>query len=132
MAKKSNKQSKPDKNFQLYKAIRGKKQKNNEGEASLYKANTVRRDTNVRKYMDGHIEPSNKQKLLPGQLVMFNYFEPKTKEQLEYYDAMPCTIFFGTIKSKEGPRVIGFNIHYYPPSIRFQIMDRIFDIFKPL
>lgn len=133
MAKKNNnKQSKPDKNFQLYKAIQGKKQKNNEGEASLYKANTVRRDTNVRKYMDGAIAPSNKQKLLPGQLVMFNYFEPKTKEQLEYYDAMPCTIFFGTIKSKEGPRVIGFNIHYYPPGIRFQIMDRIFDIFKPL
>jgi hypothetical protein len=63
---------------------------------------------------------------------MFNYFTPKTEEQLQYYDAMPCTIFFGIIKTKDGPRVIGFNIHYYPPRIRYQVMDRIFEIFKPL
>ena len=31
-----------------------------------------------------------------------------------------------------GPRVIGFNIHYYPPRIRFQLMNRIYEIFKPM
>lgn len=61
-----------------------------------------------------------------------NYFEPKTEEQLEYYDAMPCTIFFGRVKNKKGePRVLGFNIHYYPPRIRFQILTRIMSIFEP-
>lgn len=123
---------KPPKDYQLIKAIRGKKQKNIEGEPALYKANVVRRDTNVRKFVDANVEQTNSRPIFPGQLVMFNYFQPKTEEQLEYYDAMPCTIFFGNIKTKEGPRVIGFNIHYYPPRIRFQIMDRIFDIFKPM
>ena len=63
---------------------------------------------------------------------MFDYFEPATKEDLEYYDAMPCTIFFGIANTKNGKRVIGFNIHYYPPRIRYQVMNRIFEIFKPL
>lgn len=132
MAKPRRKTQKPPKDYQLIKAIRGKKQKNIEGEPALYKANVVRRDTNVRKFVDAHVEQTNSHPIFPGQLVMFNYFQPKTEEQLEYYDAMPCTIFFGNIKTKEGPRVIGFNIHYYPPKIRYQVLDRIFEIFKPL
>lgn len=130
--KKVVKSQKPPKDYQLIKAIRGKKQKNIEGEPALYKANVVRRDKNVRKYVDENVKLTNSHPIFPGQLVMFNYFQPKTEEQLEYYDAMPCTIFFGNIKTKEGPRVIGFNIHYYPPKIRYQVMDRIFDIFKPM
>lgn len=123
---------KPPKDFQLIKAIRGVKQKNIDGEKSLYKTDIVRRDKRARKYIDNIVEKKSTGAIFPGQLVMFNYFQPKTKEQLEYYDAKPCTIFFGNIKTENGIRVIGFNIHYYPPKIRFQIMDRIFDIFKPL
>lgn len=122
---------KPDRDFQLIKAIQGKKQKNNDGESSLYKANIQRRDAHVRKFISENVQTKSKGSVFPGQLVMFNYFQPKTEEQLKYYDAMPCTIFFGIVKTKEGPRVIGFNIHYYPPRIRYELMDRIFDIFKP-
>lgn len=132
MAKKTPKPPKPPKDFQLIKAIRGQKQKNTHGEPVLYKANVIRRDTLARKFIDENVQTTNTNPIFPGQLVMFNYFQPKTKEQLKYYDAMPCTIFFGIKKTDEGVRVIGFNIHYYPPRIRFQIMDRIFDIFKPL
>lgn len=123
---------KPDRNFQLIKAIQGKPQKNNDGEKPLHKANVRTRDNRVRKLVENEIQPTNSSKIFPGQLVMFNYFTPKTEEQLQYYDAMPCTIFFGIIKTKNGPRVIGFNIHYYPPRIRYQVLDRIFEIFKPL
>ena len=122
----------PPKDFQLIKAIRGKKQGNIDGEASLYKANNTVRDKRVRKYVSENIEIGQKQSIFPGQLIMFNYFQPKTKDQLQYYDAMPCTIFFGVVKTKNGPRVIGFNIHYYPPRIRYQVMDRIFEIFRPM
>lgn len=122
---------KPDKTFQLIKAIRGKKQKNNDGEPSLYKANIRARDRKVRRLTE-ELSLGTEKSMLPGQLIMFNYFEPKTKEDLEYYDAMPCTIFFGTIKTDNGPRVIGFNLHYYPPKIRYAVLDRIFDIFKPM
>jgi hypothetical protein len=129
--KEKKKVEKPRGDFQLLKAIQGKPQKNNKGEAILYKANVKERDKKVRKFIDESLDPQNNRTAIPGQLVMFNYFEPATKEDLKYYDAMPCTIFFGIVKTQNGPRVLGFNIHYYPPRIRYQLMDRIFDIFKP-
>ena len=122
--KQPNKQpDKPPKNYSLIKEIR---------EDNLYKANVQRRNNSARKYIELNCtEGINKPKnILPGQLIMFNYFEPKTKEDLEYYDAMPCTIFFGVHKTKDGDRVIGFNIHYYPPRIRYRLMDRVFTIFE--
>lgn len=67
-----------------------------------------------------------------GQLILFHYNEPKTEEELEYYDASPCTIFFGTYKAKEGKRILGFNIHYYPREARFNIMDKIFQMYRPV
>lgn len=114
---------KPPKDFSLIKAIRNE---------PLHKNNVIRRDKQVRKYVDEHLEVKGRPSVVPGQLVMFDYFEPATKEDLEYYDAMPCTIFFGVVDTENGKRVLGFNIHYYPPRIRYRVMDRIFEIFKPL
>ena len=111
------------KDFNMLKAIR---------EERDYKSNIKRRDINSRKYIEENFDIKGKPSILPGQLIMFNYFEPQTKEKLEYYDAMPCTIFFGIVNTKNGKRVIGFNIHYYPPRIRFQLMNRIFEIFRPI
>lgn len=115
--------NKAPKDFDLLKAIRAEKD---------YKSNILRRDKNVRRYVDENLDVKGKPAILPGQLIMFNYFEPQTKDKLEYYDAMPCTIFFGIVNTKNGKRVIGFNIHYYPPKIRFQLMNRIYEIFKPI
>jgi hypothetical protein len=61
---------------------------------------------------------------------MFDYFRPKTEEDLEYYDAMPVIILFNSVKTKQGTRILGFNIHYYPPKMRYSIMSTIFDIYK--
>ena len=129
MAKKTSKNTKvvkkekPPKDFQLIKAIRAE---------SLHKNNIIRRDKTVRKYVDENLQVHGEPSIVPGQLIMFNYFEPATKEELEYYDAMPCTIFFGIVNTENGKRVIGFNIHYYPPRIRYQVLDRIFEIFRPI
>lgn len=114
---------KAPKDFDMLKAIRKEK---------LYKENVRRRDSQARKYIDENVQSYGSNTILPGQLIIFNYFDPATKEQLEYYDAMPCTIFFGIINTKNGKRVIGFNIHYYPPRIRFQLLNRIYEIFKPI
>ena len=113
---------KAPKNYRLYETIRTEK---------LYKANVKNRDKYSRRLLEEELDTKNSSSILPGQLIMFNYFEPATKEDLEYYDAMPVTIFFNKIKTDDGPRVLGFNIHYYPPRIRYQVMDRIFEIFKP-
>lgn len=117
------KANKAPKDFDMLKAIRAEK---------LYKSNVIRRDVGVRKFVDENYNIKGTPSIMPGQLIMFNYFEPATKEKLEYYDAMPCTIFFGVVKTKNGPRVIGFNIHYYPPRMRYQLMNRIYEIFKPI
>ena len=82
------KREKAPKDFKLIKAIRAEKD---------YKSNVIKRDRNVRKFIDENYNVEGKPSVMPGQLVMFNYFEPSTKEELEYYDAMPCTIFFGIL-----------------------------------
>ena len=116
--------TKPPRDYSLIKDIR---------EEKLYKSNIVKRDAAVRKWVDNNIDTKNKGEIMPGQLIMFNYLEPKTKEELEYYDQLPCTIFFSEFNTKDGePRVLGFNLHYYPPKIRYMVADRIFSIFKPI
>ena len=99
-----------------------------------YKSNVIRRDKNSRKFFE---QAQNKIPAMPnkfkiGSLYLFDYFEPKYREELEYYDAMPCTIFFGRCKNKAGEkRILGFNLHYYPPRIRYMVLDRIMQIYKP-
>ena len=90
------------------------------------------RDPFARQVIDDNCQKVPRTKIVPGQLVLFEYFDPKTKDKLEYYDASPCTIFFGVFKSKQGKRILGFNIHYYPPKIRYAVMDKIFKIYKPI
>lgn len=114
---------KPKRDYDLLKDIRSQK---------LYKSNVGVRDKVARQFLNENYEAKNANSILPGQLVMFNYFEPKTKEELEYYDAMPVTIFFGVYNSSLGKRVIGFNIHYYPPRMRYRILERVFEIYKPI
>lgn len=90
------------------------------------------RDPYARQAIDNNCQKIPRTKIVPGQLVLFEYFQPKTEKQLEYYDASPCTIFFGVFKSSKGTRVLGFNIHYYPAKIRYAIMDKIFKIYRPV
>lgn len=119
--KKNNNQVKFDKNWTLLQRI----EKN-----PIY--NKSNRDMIARKQLENIITDDKKIRIFPGQLVLFKYFEPKTKEELEYYDASPCTIFFGILNTTEGKRVIGFNIHYYPPYIRYKVMNRIFQMYKSI
>lgn len=121
--KEDNKQEekKPSRNYSLLKDIR---------EQQYYKNNVGRRDNDVRKKLEKELDISRPADIMPGQLVYFDYLTPKTKEDLEYYDARPVTIFFGIVRTSLGQRVVGFNLHYYPPRIRYQLMDRIFDMWK--
>lgn len=110
------------KDYSFIKAVRSDKD---------YKSNVERRDKNSRKFLKENYATKNEKSILPGQLIIFNYFEPKTKEELKYYDAMPCTIFFNIVDTENGKRVLGFNLHYYPPRWRWRILERVLEIFKP-
>lgn len=73
-----------------------------------------------------------KRYLLPGQLVLFSYNEPKFKEDLEYYDRTPLTLFFGITRTKEGNiREVGINLHYYPPFTRMRVLNQAYQVYKP-
>ena len=68
---------------------------------------------------------------LPGQVVLFGYDETKYKEELEYYDKTPLTLFCGITRTDDGViREIGFNLHYYPPHIRARILNTTYEVFK--
>ena len=82
------------------------------------------------KYLLSKLKPTSKY-LLPGQFVVFSYNEPKTKEDLEYYDATPATLFFGITRTASGNiREVGFNMHYFPPYARMKIMNLVYEVYK--
>ena len=73
-----------------------------------------------------------KKYLLPGQIVLFHYAQPKLKEELEYYDASPLTLFCGITRTNDGNiREVGINLHYYPPFTRTKIITEVYNHFKP-
>ena len=96
----------------------------------------AKRPTNIRsklayKEILNGLKPTSKY-LLPGQIVCFEYLEPKFKEELEYYDRTPLTMFFGITRTKEGNiREIGVNLHFFPPHTRVNMMNKAYEVFKP-
>lgn len=101
--------------------------------SQLYKSNTERRDSKSRAILEANCNNANISDIVIGAMYLMQYFEPATEEELEYYDAWPCSLIFGKFKNKNGePRIIGFSLHYYPPKYRWIILDRIFQIFKEL
>ena len=54
------------------------------------------------------------------------------KEELEYYDASPLTLFCGITRTADGNiREVGINLHYYPPFTRIRVINAIYEHFKP-
>ena len=96
----------------------------------------VKRPTSIRsklayKELLSLTKPTKKY-LLPGQIVLFHYSEPKFKEELAYYDASPLTLFCGITRTNDGNiREVGVNLHYYPPFTRTRIINEIYKHFKP-
>jgi hypothetical protein len=74
----------------------------------------------------------SKKYILPGQMVLFNYQEPKFKEELEYYDRFPLIIALGITRTNDGViRELGLNLHYFPPHTRAKILIQTYNVFKP-
>lgn len=65
-----------------------------------------------------------------GQIFTFQYFNPKFKDSLEFFDKYPLVLSLGGIATKNGPRNIGFNLHMLPPKIRIIVICKVFEIYK--
>ena len=69
--------------------------------------------------------------ILPGQVSLFTYNDPKFKDELEYYDKTPLVVFFGIFRTKDNEiREIGLNLHYFPPYTRKNVLNTIYETFK--
>ena len=96
----------------------------------LYRERGAGRSAKAFKILYNNIRPTNGF-LIPGQVCTFLYNNPKTREELEWWDRTPCTLFFGYFKTNKGLiRELGFNLHYYPPYIRKKIMTKIFYMYR--
>lgn len=55
-----------------------------------------------------------------GKMYIFRY-DPKHKNTLKYYDTFPLVIVFKVM----GDRFLGINLHYLPPDLRIQLLNKI-------
>lgn len=60
-------------------------------------------------------------RVLPGRMYHF-FYDPKTKEQMPYYDMFP--LIFMVKKAPGG--FYGLNLHYLPPQLRAKLMDGLY------
>jgi len=58
----------------------------------------------------------------PGKMFTF-FYDPKTKEQLPYYDTFPLILFVDTAPGG----FYGLNMHYLPPVARARLFDALLD-----
>jgi len=63
-----------------------------------------------------------KNRVGPGSMVMF-FYDPKTKDQLPYYDSFPLAI----IVDDAPGGFYGLNLHYLPPMLRAKFLDGLLD-----
>lgn len=65
----------------------------------------------------------NKNNIKPGFMYLFGY-DPKTKEDLPYYDKFPLIFPF---HAEEGG-FLGMNLHYLPHIMRARLMDQLYEL----
>lgn len=64
-------------------------------------------------------------KPVPGRFYLYLY-NPKTKEQMPYYDSMPLVLITKVVPGGW----FGINFHYMPPDIRLRIMEGFYNTIK--
>ena len=69
------------------------------------------------------LELVNKSQPLIGTMNMF-FYDPKTKDQLPFYDRFPLAIIAGPAPGG----FYGMNLHYLPPVLRAKFLDALMDI----
>lgn len=100
----------------------------------LQRQNLVYRSAEARKWLESKVQSTRTRSLLAdksrqdntfdvGKMYFFAY-DPKTKEQLPYYDRFPLVIPID--QDHEG--FLGMNLHYVPPAYRAKLLDKMMTI----
>lgn len=68
--------------------------------------------------------------MLQGHLYIFDYDNPKYEDVLDFFDTQPLVLSLGSVKTEQGWRDIGINMHHLPPRIRTHVMISIFERYR--
>ena len=72
----------------------------------------------------GTIIGSTTDRMQYGRLYSFNYYDPKTRDKLAYWNTNPLIIKIDeSISVDEGPMDIGVNLNFFPEKIKYQFID---------
>ncbi len=101
--------------------------------------NEIAKSPNPRKaasqwFKDYYRDPKNKYQkrvMRPGSLYAFEYFDPLTKDTLDYWDRQPLSLCLGNIRTKAGEvREVCINFHYLPQKVRMIVMYQVYYLFR--
>ena len=65
--------------------------------------------------------------------MYFYFYDPKTKDQMPYYDIFPLVIPIDYMPAKKSATgrdsgFLGLNLHYIPPKYRIALLDKLYAI----
>ena len=100
----------------------------------LQRQNLVYRSAEARKWLESKVQSVRTRTILNdtsrqdnkftiGKMYFFVY-DPKTKDQLPYYDRFPLVIPI----DQSHDEFLGMNLHYVPPAYRAKLLDKMMDV----
>lgn len=91
------------------------------------------RETYIKRNIKPFEEDTSGVILQVGKIYSFDYSDPKYKEELDFYSALPIMLCIGHRKTKTGKiNPIGINLTFMPPKIRLVYLDLVWKKFDTL
>lgn len=78
------------------------------------------KDVKPQKFVDNSVTVEKHRKTILGKMLMY-FYEPKTKDKMQYYDAFPIVIPI----EQYSDGWLGINLHYVEPAVRLRIMKEM-------
>lgn len=76
---------------------------------------------------DKNVIPST-ERFKPGKIYVFNYFEPKTKDRLPWWDMNPVVLSLGYDDKTRCD--IGINLNLMPRNFRIFLLNKVWDVYN--
>jgi hypothetical protein len=69
--------------------------------------------------------------LKQGHLYMFDYTDPKYKNELAFFDTQPLVLCLGHVKGVDTPyNNMGVNLHLLPPKVRRMVLFEVWQMYS--
>lgn len=86
---------------------------------------TLAAKTSALKFLGSTVGNQTKKDILPGTMI-FYFYDPISKLEMEYYDTAPLILVLSIRDDKKG--FFGINTHYLKPNLRILLLDKLIKI----